>query len=146
MEQVSFRQMADGTQEEYLLLQRLEKPHLAAVGQRVLRELARQAEESLDGYLISRLEHGLQSATRAYRDGADEDWVVATLVHVAPDAEARLDAVRAALEGYEAGASAWRGMLLARIVASDGACLRAAIVSCLDRLRGGRALPRVWMC
>jgi predicted HD phosphohydrolase len=81
MEQVSFRQMADGTQEEYLLLQRLEKPHLAAVGQRVLRELARQAEESLDGYLISRLEHGLQSATRAYRDGADEDWVVATLVH-----------------------------------------------------------------
>jgi urease accessory protein len=71
---------------------------------------------------------------------------VATLVHVAPDAEARLDAVRAALDGYEGGASAWRGMLLARVVAPDGACLRAAIMSCLERLRGGRALPRVWMC
>jgi urease accessory protein len=71
---------------------------------------------------------------------------VGTLVYVAPDVEARLEGVRAALEGFEAGASAWRGMLVARIVAADGACLRAAIVSCLDNLRGGRALPRVWMC
>ncbi|MEM1300047.1 MAG: HD domain-containing protein, partial [Pseudomonadota bacterium] len=30
---------------------------------------------------ITRLEHGLQSATRARRDGADIDWVVATLLH-----------------------------------------------------------------
>ena len=81
MDQVSFRRMEDGTQEEYLLLQQLEKPHHAAVASRVLRELARQGEESLDGYLISRLEHGLQSATRAYREGADIDWVVSTLVH-----------------------------------------------------------------
>ena len=71
---------------------------------------------------------------------------VATLVHVAPDAEARLDGVRAALEDHESGASAWRGMLLARIVAPDGACLRAAVVACLAHLRDGRALPRVWMC
>ena len=81
MEQVSFRKMEDGTREEYLLLRRLEKPHHAAVAQRVLRELARQGEESLDGYLISRLEHALQTATRAWRDGADEDWVVSALLH-----------------------------------------------------------------
>jgi predicted HD phosphohydrolase len=81
MDQVSFRKMEDGTREEYLLLQQLEKPHHAAVPHRVLRELARQGEESLDGYLISRLEHGLQTATRAYRDGADEDWIVSALVH-----------------------------------------------------------------
>jgi predicted HD phosphohydrolase len=30
---------------------------------------------------VTRLEHGLQSATRAQRDGADLDWVVATLLH-----------------------------------------------------------------
>jgi urease accessory protein len=71
---------------------------------------------------------------------------VATLVHVARDAEARLDGVRGALAGFEAGASAWRGMLLARIVAPDGACLRAAIVASLATFRGGRSLPRVWMC
>ncbi len=76
---------------------------------------------------------------------------VATLLHVAPDAEARLDAVRATLDGFaaahiEGGASAWRGMLLARIVAPDGASLREAVVACLEPLRGGRPLPRVWMC
>ncbi len=76
---------------------------------------------------------------------------VATLVHVASDAEARVDGVRAALAGFEAqtfeaGVSAWRGMLLARILAPDGACLRAAIVASLAALRGGRSLPRVWMC
>jgi len=81
METVSFRKMEDGTRDEYLLLQRLEKPHLAGVGKRVLRELAQQGEESMDGYLITRLEHALQGATRAYREAADDDWIVATLVH-----------------------------------------------------------------
>jgi predicted HD phosphohydrolase len=81
MEQVSFRRMEDGTRDDYLLLQRLEKPHLAAAGSRVLRELARQGEDSLDGYRISRLEHALQTATRAHRDGADADWVVSALLH-----------------------------------------------------------------
>jgi len=71
---------------------------------------------------------------------------VATLVHAAPDAESRLDALRGALAGYEAGASAWDGLLVARIVAADGACLRAAAVAGLAVLRAGRPLPRVWLC
>jgi urease accessory protein len=73
---------------------------------------------------------------------------VATLVHVAPDAEARLDAFRAAVAEApaETGASAWNGMLVGRIVARDGASLRATMVAALASLRGGRALPRVWLC
>ncbi len=73
---------------------------------------------------------------------------VATLVQVAPDAEQGLDALRAAWTDApaETGASAWNGMLLGRIVAADGACLRAAIVAGLTVLRAGRMLPRVWMC
>ncbi len=71
---------------------------------------------------------------------------VATLVHAAPDAEARLDALREALAGYDAGASAWDGLLVARIVAADGACLRAAAVAGLAVLRAARPLPRVWLC
>jgi urease accessory protein len=71
---------------------------------------------------------------------------VATLIHAAPDAAARLDALRLALAGYDAGASAWDGLLLARITASDGACLRAAVVAGLNALRAGRPLPRVWLC
>ncbi|MBK0399308.1 HD domain-containing protein [Limibaculum sp. M0105] len=73
--------MKDGTKEEYELLHELEKPYLAGTADRLLRELAGQADETLSGYRITRLEHGLQAATRARREGADIDWVVATLLH-----------------------------------------------------------------
>jgi urease accessory protein len=73
---------------------------------------------------------------------------VATLFHVAPDAEARLDDLRLAWEDVpaETGASAWNGVLVGRIVARDGAGLRAAVTAGLAPLRAGRALPRVWTC
>ena len=71
---------------------------------------------------------------------------VATLIHVAQHAERELDTMRSALAGHEAGASAWDGMLIARIVAANGACLRAAVVAGLGVLRAGRPLPRVWSC
>jgi predicted HD phosphohydrolase len=80
-ETVSFTQMKDGTKEEYELLHELEKPFLALTADRVLEELRRQEQVTLEGYRITRAEHGLQSATRAERDGADIDWVVAALLH-----------------------------------------------------------------
>ncbi|MEJ6477659.1 MAG: HD domain-containing protein [Octadecabacter sp.] len=78
---VSFTQMKDGTREDYALLETLEKPYLAMTTDRIMDELRRQGEVSLEGYPITRLDHGLQSATRAQRDGADIDWVVGTLLH-----------------------------------------------------------------
>ena len=36
---------------------------------------------TLEGYKISRLEHSLQSATRALRDKAEDEMIVATLFH-----------------------------------------------------------------
>jgi predicted HD phosphohydrolase len=78
---VSFTQMKDGTKDEYLLLHELEKPYLALTANRILDELRRQGEVSLEGYQINRLQHGLQSATRAERDGADIDWIVGALLH-----------------------------------------------------------------
>ena len=71
---------------------------------------------------------------------------VATLIHAAPGAPARLDALREAFAGFEAGVSVVEGMLVARVVARDGACARAAIVAGLAPLRNGRPLPRVWSC
>ena len=71
---------------------------------------------------------------------------IATLIHAAPDAETKLDPLRQALAGHDAGASAWNGILVARIVAPDGACLHAAVVAGLSVLRAGRPLPRVWLC
>jgi len=78
---VSFTQMKDGTEEEYLLLRELEAPIYKMTADRVLRELRHQAEETLPGYKITRLHHGLQTATRAENEGADIDWVVAALLH-----------------------------------------------------------------
>jgi predicted HD phosphohydrolase len=78
---VSFVRMKDGTREEYELLRELELAHTGALAERVLRELRLQGEESLPGYRITRLDHALQSATRAAREGADTDWVVAALLH-----------------------------------------------------------------
>ncbi len=67
---------------------------------------------------------------------------MATLVHVAPDAEAKIDAVRSA----SVSASAWDGMLVARILAKTDSSLRQSVIEVLNVMRGGRALPRVWMC
>ena len=80
-EHVNFVNMKDGTREEYELLARLEKPYLALTADRVLEELKRAGVATLEGYKITRLQHGLQSGTRALRDGADLDWVVGALLH-----------------------------------------------------------------
>jgi urease accessory protein len=45
-----------------------------------------------------------------------------------------------------AAASAWNGMLLVRLLATDGATLRHDLLRALAVLRGGRAMPRVWSC
>lgn len=80
-ETVNFTAMKDGTREEYELLAKLEKPFLAMTADRVMDELRRAGEVTLEGYRITRLQHGLQSGTRALRDGADIDWVVGALLH-----------------------------------------------------------------
>ncbi len=89
---------------------------------------------------------GEVAAALARRAVGAGSCAVATLLLVAPEAEARVEAVRAALAPFDAGASAWDGLLVARIVAKDGACLRAATVAGLAALRAGRPLPRVWSC
>jgi urease accessory protein len=71
---------------------------------------------------------------------------VSTMVYVAADAAAKLDAVRTALGPAEAGASVWNGMLVARILGADSASVRRTVVSALDILRCSRPLPRVWLC
>ncbi len=77
---VSFHQMKDGTKEEYAYLAKLEAEHALELPKRILNQL-RQLDTGLSGYQISRLDHSLQTATRASRDGADIDWVVSALLH-----------------------------------------------------------------
>ena len=46
-----------------------------------LMNFMKKLDTSLEGYQVSRLEHSLQSATRALKDKADEEMIVATLFH-----------------------------------------------------------------
>ncbi len=77
---VSFRRMEDGTREDYLLLDAAEKQYALGLPERVLAAL-HKLDHSLEGYPVSRLGHSLQAATRAERDGADEELVLGALVH-----------------------------------------------------------------
>jgi urease accessory protein len=72
---------------------------------------------------------------------------MATLWFVAPDAEALLHAsLPRSGRDVQCGVSAWDGMLVARILAVDGASLRSAVVAALQVLRSDRPPPRVWLC
>ncbi len=80
MEKVNFTQMKDGTKEEYEFLTAHEIDHTKHTATRLLKAMV-DLDESLSGYQVTRLGHSVQSATRAWRDGADIDWVVAALLH-----------------------------------------------------------------
>ena len=80
MDEVSFTRMKDGTKEEYDFLTRHETEYTKGTADRLLTALV-ALDESLSGYQVTRLGHSLQSASRAWRDGADDDWVVCALLH-----------------------------------------------------------------
>lgn len=81
MEIVNFIEMKHGTKAEYEMLREKEHEFCTGTARRLMKELASQAEETITGYRVTRLEHALQSATRAWRDGADVDWIVGALLH-----------------------------------------------------------------
>lgn len=80
MEKVAFTQMKDGTKEEYEFLTAHEVDHTKHTAKRLMDALV-DLDQSLSGYKVTRLGHSLQSATRAWRAGADIDWVVSALLH-----------------------------------------------------------------
>lgn len=76
---VGFTAMVDGTADDYALVDRHEAANAARQAERVLGWL--RAMDGPSPYRISRLEHSLQTATRAENDGADEETVVCALLH-----------------------------------------------------------------
>ncbi len=70
---------------------------------------------------------------------------LASVLLVSPDAEARVEEARAALEGaqVECAAGGFDGMLIARLLGRDPQRLRADLARFLARL-SGRPLPRSW--
>jgi predicted HD phosphohydrolase len=84
MDVVSFTRMADGTAEEYAFLDQQLAPYAEQVRSEFPKYMAKLLHEQAGmtlGYRIDRYQHSLQTATRAFRDGADEETVVTALLH-----------------------------------------------------------------
>ena len=94
--EIRFTRLADGTAEEYQYLERVDH------------ELNRHSAEDLlalfrttdrdTGYPVTPMRHALQTATRALRDGADDEMVFAALFHDIAD---RVSPVNHAAVGAE---------------------------------------------
>ena len=66
MKKVSFTEMKNGTKEDYLFLEKHEKNYASKTADRIIKYMS-GLTETLEGYQISRLEHSLQSATKALK-------------------------------------------------------------------------------
>ena len=80
MKKVQFTEMKKGTKEEYLFLDKREKKYASETADRILKFMS-SLNQTLEGYQVTRLEHSLQSATRAERNGESEEMIVAALLH-----------------------------------------------------------------
>ena len=80
MEKVKFTQMKYGTKEDYLLLEKHEKKYIEGTADRLIQFMS-SLITTLEGYQVSRLEHSLQTATRALNDKAEDEMIVAALLH-----------------------------------------------------------------
>ena len=77
---MTFTRLSDGTREEYQYLAEVEHTVHGRMVNDVL-ELFRSIASSDSGYALDPYRHSLQTATRAFRDGADEETVVVALLH-----------------------------------------------------------------
>jgi len=80
MKTVNFIEMKNGSKEDYLLLDKHEKKYIEGTADRLIKFMS-ELSNTLEGYQITRLEHSLQTATRALNDKASEEMIVATLLH-----------------------------------------------------------------
>ena len=80
MKRVKFTQMKDGTKEDYLLLDKHEKKYIEGTADRLMKFMS-SLNTTLEGYQVTRLEHSLQTATRALNDKAEDEMIVAALLH-----------------------------------------------------------------
>ena len=109
VEKVKFKQMKEGSKEDYLLLNKLEKKFIEGTADRVLKTM-QGLTSSLVGYQINRLEHSLQTATRALKEKASDEMIVAALLHdigdeLAPNNHAEFAAV--ILKPYVSEKTSW---------------------------------------
>lgn len=75
-----FTAMTEGTQQDWMAIASHFIPFAAGGGRRVLDHL-KLLDGDYGGFPVDRLQHSLQTATRAHRDGRADDYVVMALIH-----------------------------------------------------------------
>lgn len=76
----AFRSMEEGTAEDWQIIGGEYRAFAKGLPDRILDHL-KLLDGDFGGFPVCRLEHSLQTATRAYRDGRDEAYVVMALLH-----------------------------------------------------------------
>jgi len=76
----SFRSLQDGTAQDWRIISGEFQAFSKGLADRVLRHLS-LLKGDFGGFPIDRLDHSLQTATRAFKDGRDEAYVCCALLH-----------------------------------------------------------------
>ena len=79
-ESAKFHAMTEGTAEDWAIIGKSMAPFVKELPDRVLSHL-KMLDGDCGGFAVDRLEHSLQTATRAFKDGRDEEYVVCALLH-----------------------------------------------------------------
>ena len=79
-DQAQFRAMTEASANDWGIIAEHMKGHMADLPQRIIAHME-LLRGDYGGYPVDRLEHCLQTATRALRDGRDEEYVVCALLH-----------------------------------------------------------------
>jgi predicted HD phosphohydrolase len=79
-DRATFTAMTDGTAEDWAAISRAGQAHRGEHVDRIVAHL-RLLDNDYGGFAVDRLEHSLQTATRAHRAGHDEEYVVCALLH-----------------------------------------------------------------
>ena len=75
-----FREMTKGTAEDYIPIAEAAMEHAVNLPERIIQHLD-MLKGDHGGFAVDRYTHCLQTATRAYRDGRDDEYVVCALIH-----------------------------------------------------------------
>ena len=79
-DRAKFTQMKDGDADDYSIIAASNAEDYGYLADKVLDHL-RMLEHDYGGFQVTRLTHCLQTATRAHRDGKDDEYVVCALIH-----------------------------------------------------------------
>jgi predicted HD phosphohydrolase len=80
LDRAKFTAMTEGTVEDWQAIARAAGAQRGELPHRLMAHM-RMLHNDYGGFSVDRLEHSVQTATRAHRDGRDEEYVVCALIH-----------------------------------------------------------------